>query len=146
MAEIKYGYLVSADYQKALPNITHALKTDAGFRALRTEAAKAYRRAEGVQFDAAYEYVDGELFTVDDDVEAARRRLSKMSRPDPREQAQAVALGTEGDADQAPGLIPEGGIGVSAVGTSRGQARAALGQSNKLIEDAYATLFGTNLY
>ena len=37
MAEIKYGYLVSADYQKALPNITHALKTDAGFRALRTE-------------------------------------------------------------------------------------------------------------
>lgn len=145
MAEIQYGYLQDTAVQASLPAVSQALKTDSALRGLRNAAANALRRARGIKPGEAYAEVDTALFTSEDNVAEARRILNEIVRPKgSREAAGFVAVGVEGDEDQAPGAM----IAVEATQErgleKRDDVSIFADTSNEDIADAYADLFGVS--
>ena len=145
MAEIQYGYLKDPAVQGFLPAVSQALKTDSALSGLRNAAANALRRARGIKPVEAYEEVDTALFTSEDNVSKARKILNAIVRPEgSREAPGFVAVGVEGDEEQAPGAM----IAVEATQerglAERGAASIFGDASNESIADAYEDLFGVS--
>jgi len=145
MAEIQYGYLQEPAIQASLPAVSEALKTDSALRGLRNAAANALRRAKGFKLSEAYREVDTALFTSGDNVSEARKTLNAIVRPKgSREATGLVAVGVEGDEDQAPGAM----LAVEATqerGMAERDAASIFGdESNESIADAYEDLFGVS--
>jgi hypothetical protein len=147
MAEIKYGFLQDPRMQDYLPVVSQALKTDSELRGLRKAAADALLRGgdERITRNEAHRRVDQELMSFADDVAEARRILNAIIRPEgSREAVGFVAVGVEGDEDQAPGAdIPVEATQEQGL-AERDAASIFEDTSNEKIAAAYADLFGVS--